>query len=213
MQAKDLKDKTFKSKLSGYDKEEVNAFIREAYHSMEELEAANQYLQQQLYQANQRIEEFSQKEQTLNRSIVVAQEAADRLREESLTEADTIVEKAEEEGQRVLKQAAKRALMITNEREKLKAEAEKFVMKMIALTQEAQEMLTSSNWTDVFRQEEVKAIQMPTLEQVIKELDLPIKQGEAEEFYNQEAEKLDKQKQTEAFFEENEKLKESKKNE
>ena len=109
MQANEIKSHKFPSKMRGYDRQKVDAYLNELSVMMNTLEMNNQHLQQELYEANSKLDDLHEKEATVNRSIMVAQQAADRLRETSLDEADLIIKRAEETAKQIMTKACDQA--------------------------------------------------------------------------------------------------------
>lgn len=204
MLAEDIKTKTFKSKLKGFDKEEVQAYLKEVAEQMNQMDASNQYVQQQLYEANQVIDEFREKEATLNRSIVVAQQAADRLKSEAIAEANDIVARAQATGQQILQTSAEQATRIKQETESLKDVSRTYIHQMKALIESAKTTLEDERWEKLFQDQPVDPVDTPALDSVLNGDALPISDGKAEAIYQQHFEVQDKAKKQEQMFEDNE---------
>lgn len=204
MLAEDIKTKTFKSKLKGFDKEEVQAYLKEVAEQMNQMDASNQYVQQQLYEANQVIDEFREKEATLNRSIVVAQQAADRLKSEAIAEANDIVARAQATGQQILQTSAEQATRIKQETESLKDVSRTYIHQMKALIESAKTTLEDERWEKLFQDQPVDPVDTPALDSVLNGDALPISDGKAEAIYQQHFEAQDKAKKQEQMFEDNE---------
>lgn len=198
--ASDLKDKTFKSKLSGYDKQEVDSFLQEVRHAMDNLETLNQYMQQEIFEKNAALDEFRGKESALNRSIVVAQEAADKLREEALNEAELIVSRAEESANELLTQAAERAVAVDTETTYLQQHGQVLRGQLLGLIQNSQQSLEDERWDKIFTAREEARGQCPNLEELITDLDLPVRNDKAAEIFDLANAQVDEAKQKEEFF-------------
>ncbi|AMB99668.1 hypothetical protein AWM75_06590 [Aerococcus urinaehominis] len=199
MKAKDLAKKEFKQKLSGYDKQEVKDYLQEVMRAMTNLEESNAYLQDQLYQANAELDDYHKKESALNRSIVVAQEAADQLRANALSEADTIIAQVEKEVESLLTQAAQKATNINYETNNLQEASRTFLHQMVAMTKGAQAMLADERWTHLFGPEGVEEVATPNLNEVLAQYNLPVYSDAAAVFQDQ-ADQSRKHHETEAFF-------------
>lgn len=200
MRAKDLKDKKFKQRVSGYDKKEVNAFLNEVMRTMDTLEANNQYMQQELYSVNNQLDTFRGKEATLNRSIVVAQQAADHLREQALTEAEEIINNATKEANRILEESAKKASSIELETEQLKGVSRQYLHQMLGFVNQIKDTLEDDRWEYLYGAQAVQSVDTPILDEVIKALDLPVFHQKGEEIFDANAEEATKKKQQEEFF-------------
>lgn len=204
MLSEEIKKKTFKSKIKGFDKDEVQSYLKEVAEQMNQMDASNQYVQQQLYEANQVIDEFREKEATLNRSIVVAQQAADRLKAEAIAEANEIIAQAQQRGQQILQTSADQATRIKQETESLKDVSRTYIHQMKALVDSAKTTLEDERWEKLFQDQPVDPVDTPALDSFLQGGTLPIKEGNTEAIYQKHFEAQDKAKKQEQMFEENE---------
>lgn len=207
MQANEIKNKTFKKKINGYAKQEVHDFQHEVMKIIDNLEISNQHLQQELYNKNQKLEAFLGKEDTLNRSIVVAQEAADRLRENALTEAELIVSQAEQEAERILTEAAQKATAVNTETDNLQETARTFLHQTLGLLNYTRDTLEHPRWDILFSEKPIGTVETPSLDEVLAKYQLPLRNNEGETIFAkeqqaaEETQALDAQQQSiEAFL-------------
>lgn len=197
MRANDVKNQTFKQKLNGYDKQEVQNFQNEVLQAIESLEASNQHLQQELYNANQKLEEFLGKEETLNRSIIVAQEAADRLRENALNEAELIITQAEAEAERLLTEAASKATVVNTETDQLQQVARTFLHQTLGLLNFTKDALEDSRWDIILSDTPIGKVETPTLDEVLAKYQLPLRNNEGEAVFLTEQEAAERAQELE----------------
>lgn len=87
----DIQNKSFTSKLRGYDKEEVDEFLREIVESFNEALELNVRLNEKLSMLDAEVNRFKDIENSLNSVLILAQKAADDLRTNAKTEAELIV--------------------------------------------------------------------------------------------------------------------------
>lgn len=204
MEGKDIQSKTFAKRFNGYDREEVEAYLKEVARHFDQMEATNQYAQQELYAANQQLDEFHAKEASLNRSIVVAQQAADRLKSEALSEADLIVKRAEEAAQALLAEAADQATTVKRETEQLKEVARGYVFQMQGFINQAKDTLEDERWEKLYGEQPVDPVATPALDSVLAGLDFPVANGKGEAIYDAQYATEDKARRQEQFFEQKE---------
>lgn len=199
MQANEIKNHKFPSKMRGYDRQKVDAYLNELSVMMNTLEMNNQHLQQELYEANSKLDDLHEKEATVNRSIMVAQQAADRLRETSLDEADLIIKRAEETAKQIMTKACDQAMDLLNEQAQLRETSRYYIFQMQGLINNAKQVLDDPKWQDLFKDVPQQAVECPTLKQILEEYDLPIRDHHGALVFDQELEKAQK-KQVEAEF-------------
>lgn len=200
MRASEIKNMKFKQKISGYGKTEVDDYLNKVRVSMEKLEDQNKSLQDQLNEANKEVDAAHRKEATVNRSIFVAQEAADRLREEALNEAALIVERAEEEARRLLAEAAEKAAVINTETDNLQEAARTYLHQSFGMILQAKDMYEDPRWENLFFEKPVGDVPTPQLDEVVKDYDLPVRSNKGEAIFEAAAEKAEKEQRKEEFF-------------
>lgn len=200
MRASEIKNMKFKQKISGYGKAEVDDYLNKVRVSMEKLEEQNKSLQDQLNEANKELDAAHRKEATVNRSIFVAQEAADRLREEALNEASLIVERAEEEARRLLAEAAEKAAVINTETDNLQEAARTYLHQSFGMILQAKDMYEDPRWENLFFEKPVGDVLTPQLDEVVKDYDLPVRSNKGEAIFDAAADKAEKEQRKEEFF-------------
>lgn len=111
--------KEFNNKFRGYDPEQVNDFLDIVRVELERNIQENHDLTNKLADANEKLDYFAQLQESLNSSIIIAQEAADRLKQNARKEAELILFEAEREADRLLKEASEQANNIYDEADSL----------------------------------------------------------------------------------------------
>ena len=121
----EIHNKEFSTKMRGYDQDEVNEFLDQVIRDYELVMRQNKEIQDELEIANKKLANFEDMQEPLNRSILVAQEAADRLIENTdrevevmKIEAESYAEKVREEADSYVSEEKKKADNYTSETEK-----------------------------------------------------------------------------------------------
>lgn len=125
----DINNKEFKRVLRGYSPEEVDEFLDEVVESYEELYKEKSKLEEKLTAASEQISHYSKIENTIQNTLLLAQNAADSAKETAQREADLILKNANEAAQKILDRANGDIVNINNEYEKTKQEYIKFRAK------------------------------------------------------------------------------------
>ena len=139
----DVQQQEFKSRLRGYDCEEVEAFLRTVSDAMEDLVKENAALKEDLEATHGQVEALRLKESALNDLLVSTQRMTENLKQAAQREADLILKEAELKAEDVLKKTQeeygilqREILMIQRQRvmalEKFRAMLQSF-QKMIEL--------------------------------------------------------------------------------
>lgn len=91
----EIHNKEFQTRMRGYDQDEVNEFLDQVIRDYELILRQNKELEDELEITNKKLSNYEEMQESLNRSILVAQEAADRLKENTEHEVDAIKRDAE----------------------------------------------------------------------------------------------------------------------
>lgn len=125
----DINNKEFKRVLRGYSIEEVDEFLDEVVDNYEELYKENTRLKEKLAAANEKVQQYSKIESSIQNTLVLAQNAAEEAKSSSRKEADMIIKNANETAQKILDKAHTDVLGITSEFDKNKQDFIKFRAK------------------------------------------------------------------------------------
>ena len=125
----DINNKEFKKGLRGYSSEEVDEFLDEIVDNYEELYKDNAKLKEKLTVATDKIEHYTKIENTIQNTLVLAQNAAEQAKASSQKEAELIIRNANETAQRILDKAHNDVIQINSEFDKTKQEFIKFRAK------------------------------------------------------------------------------------
>jgi cell division initiation protein len=101
----DIQQREFKGRFRGYDREEVQAFLRSVSQSVEEMFKENVVLKERADKLYQEVAELRKKETSLNELLVTTQTMAEHLKETARKEADLILREAEMKAEDLLKSA------------------------------------------------------------------------------------------------------------
>ena len=174
----DIHNKDFSTKFKGFDPEEVNDFLEEVKKELETLIRDNKDLEKRVKFNEEKVEYFNSIQETLNKSILVAQEAADRLRENARKDAEIIVFEAEKAAQAMLREAAEKATDINRETDLIQKETRLFRQRLQILTQTQLDMIKNEEWDIVLNTPTHIEVTPPSLDAIIKDR---VKKSENEE--------------------------------
>ena len=174
----DIHNKDFSTKFKGFDPEEVNDFLEEVKKELETLIRDTKDLEKRVKFNEEKVEYFNSIQETLNKSILVAQEAADRLRENARKDAEIIVFEAEKAAQAMLREAAEKATDINRETDLIKKETRIFRQRLQILTQTQLDMIKNEEWDIVLNTPTHIEVTPPSLDAIIKDR---VKKSENEE--------------------------------
>lgn len=98
-----------------YDKAEVTDFLDQIAVDYDNLMQENQALRTKLVEADSNATQVEEMKQSVNSSILIAQEAADRLKKQTEAEAEATLQQAETEAQKIVMEANAKANSLLSE--------------------------------------------------------------------------------------------------
>jgi cell division initiation protein len=142
----DIHNKEFGRRLRGYDEDEVNEFLDQVIKDYESLIRENKEMQNQLLGLQEKLNHFSNIEETLSKTIIVAQEAADEVKTNAKKEAQLIVKEAEKNADRIINEALSKSRKVALEVEELKKQASIYRARFRTLVEAQLELLSQDGW-------------------------------------------------------------------
>ncbi|TNJ66356.1 DivIVA domain-containing protein [Paenibacillus hemerocallicola] len=142
----DIHNKEFGRRLRGYDEDDVNEFLDQIIKDYELYIRENKELQSQVASLQERLDHFANIEETLSKTIIVAQEAADEVRNNSKKEAQLIVKEAEKNADRIINESLSKSRKIALEIEELKKQASIYRTRFKTLVEAQLELLGTDQW-------------------------------------------------------------------
>lgn len=125
----DINNKEFKKGLRGYNPEEVDEFLDEIIENYEELYKDNAKLKEKVALSVEQIEHYTKIENTIQNTLLLAQNAADQAKSSAEKEAQLVMKNANETAQKILDKAHNDTIQINDEYENMKQEFIKFRAK------------------------------------------------------------------------------------
>ncbi|MDL4839988.1 DivIVA domain-containing protein [Aquibacillus rhizosphaerae] len=146
----DIHNKEFTRGFRGYDEDEVNEFLDQVIKDYELVVRDKKELKEQVEQLNERLGHFSNIEQTLNKSILIAQETAEEVKGNATKESKLIIKEAEKNADRIINEALQKSRRISIEVEELKKQAKVFRTRLKMLVEAQLELIQDDDWDGLF---------------------------------------------------------------
>lgn len=146
----DIHNKVFTRSLRGYNEDEVNDFLDQVVKDYEMVIREKKVLDEKASQLNERLSHFTNIEETLNKSILVAQETAEELKGNAAKESKLIIKEAEKNADRIINEALSKSRRISIEVEELKKQAKVFRTRLKMLVEAQLDMIDTDDWEDLF---------------------------------------------------------------
>ena len=142
----DINNKEFTRGFRGYAEDEVNEFLDQVIKDYEIVLREKKELEEKVRVMTEQMSHYSTMEETLQKSIIVAQEAADELRRNSQKESKLIVKEAEKNADRIINEALTKARKVTIEIDELKKQSKVFRNRFKMLVEAQLDLLNTDDW-------------------------------------------------------------------
>ncbi|AXI09011.1 septum formation initiator [Oceanobacillus zhaokaii] len=146
----DIHNKAFTKSLRGYDQDEVNEFLDQVIKDYEMAIREKKELKEKVTQLEERLGHFTNIEETLNKSILVAQETAEEVKGNAMKESKLIIKEAEKNADRIINEALSKSRRISMDVEELKKQAKVFRTRLKMLVEAQLEMIGTDDWDQLF---------------------------------------------------------------
>ncbi|MUV36205.1 Septum site-determining protein DivIVA [Lentibacillus sp. JNUCC-1] len=146
----DIHNKEFTRGFRGYDEDEVNEFLDQVIKDYEMVIREKKDLQEKVDQMNEKLSHFTNIEETLNKSILIAQETAEDLRGNAQKESKLIIKEAEKNADRIINESLNKSRSIEIEVEELKKQAKVFRTRLKMLIEAQMDMIDTDDWDHLF---------------------------------------------------------------
>ena len=116
----DLRQAQFKTKMRGYDPQEVAPFLADAANELEQALREIDRLRQDLVRSEAAMTEHRDREKSLQNTLLTAQRLADSIKESAENEARTLVREAETRADQLLQKAQARLIEVERDINEMK---------------------------------------------------------------------------------------------
>ena len=142
----DIHNKEFSRGFRGYAEDEVNEFLDQIIKDYEIILREKRELEEKVKTMTEQMKHYNTLEDTLSKSIVVAQEAAEDVRRNSQKESKLIVKEAEKNADRIINEALAKARRVTIEIDELKKQSKVFRNRFKMLVEAQLDLLNTDDW-------------------------------------------------------------------
>ncbi|WP_134700288.1 DivIVA domain-containing protein [Ammoniphilus sp. YIM 78166] len=150
----DIHNKEFSKAFRGYDEDEVNEFLDQIIKDMEIIIKEKRELEEKVGTLTERLTHFTNIEETLSKSILIAQETAEEVKNNARKESQLIIKEAEKNADRIINESLAKSRKVAIEIEELKKKAAVYRIRFRSLLEAQLEMLDSGDWEQFERIEE-----------------------------------------------------------
>jgi cell division initiation protein len=159
----EIHNKEFDRKFRGYDREQVDEFLNQIVNDYDLALQQNAQLQKDLKQTQSQLKYFTEMKDALNQSILVAQDAADKVKANAEKEAQVISEEAQskardlldqstDKSNQILEDASDKARQVTIQTDDLKGKTSAFRATIQKMLQQQLDYVESPEWNRMLEQ-------------------------------------------------------------
>jgi cell division initiation protein len=134
--ARDVEHQDFARKMRGFDVDDVRLFLKAVSEEIERLNLENSALSEENATQKATIEDFKERERTLQETLVTAQKMSADMKERSRAEADLLVREARVKAERILEQAQDQLAALEDEIGRLRLEKDAFENRLRSAIEE-----------------------------------------------------------------------------
>lgn len=169
----DIQNKSFSTKMRGYNQDEVDDFLDLIVRDYEDVLAKNREMEKALKHSEEKLEYFNELKDALNQSIIVAQDTADKVKTSASKESEVIVTSAqnkanelvanaenrsnflvtsaEEKAKEIINDATTKAKQLASETDDLKKKTRVFHQRLSLMLESQLEQIKSEEWEEILQ--------------------------------------------------------------
>lgn len=144
----DIHNKEFTRGFRGYSEDEVNDFLDQVIKDFELTLRDKKELEKEITELNERLDYFMKIEDSLNKSLIVAQETAEEVKMNAQKEAKLIIQEAEKNADRIINDALSESRNIAMAAEEVRKQTTVFRTRLKMLIEAQLDMVNSNDWDD-----------------------------------------------------------------
>lgn len=141
--------KRFDKSINGYNVIQVNAFVDDVVDKVDDMITKMKQKDMEIERLTKELEHYKNMDATLNRAVVIAEEAASKYKEVSLTESDLIVTEAKKNANRIINDALMKAEHIEEESARLRRNIITYKRRIRNLIEQQAEIIDDLDKIDI----------------------------------------------------------------
>ena len=139
----------FDKSFNGYNVNQVNAFVDDVVDKVDDMITKMKEKDLIIDRLTKELEHYKSMDATLNRAVVMAEEASNKYKENSLTESDLIVTEAKKNANRIINDALMKAEHIEEESARLRRNIVTYKRRMKGLIEQQSEIIDDLDKIDI----------------------------------------------------------------
>lgn len=140
----DIRNKSFNKALRGYNADEVDEFLDRLIEDYEKIFKENIELKDKLNVQGEALQHYKSMEQTLQNTLIIAQNTAEDIKKNAYAKADNSIKEAEIRATKIVADASNEVMRVRKEHEEVKRQYIIFKTKFEGLINSHLELLRSN---------------------------------------------------------------------
>ncbi|MFO7942535.1 MAG: DivIVA domain-containing protein [Bacillota bacterium] len=140
----DIQNKELRKSLLGYHRGQVDHFLDEITKTLDALLRENEALKEQVSELSQQVEQYRNIEDTLQHTLMIAQETADELRSNAKKESQLVLSQARTDADQLRERAEEELRQTRRRAEQIRAQMIEYLGRAVANTTAQIEILRSA---------------------------------------------------------------------
>lgn len=141
--------KKFDKSFNGYNVNQVNAFVDDVVDKVDDMITKMKEKDLIIDRLTKELEHYKSMDATLNRAVVMAEEASNKYKENSLNESDLIITEAKKNANRIINDALMKAEHIEEESARLRRNIVTYKKRMKGLIEQQSEIIDDLDKIDI----------------------------------------------------------------
>ncbi len=141
--------KKFDKSFNGYNVSQVNAFVDDVVDKVDDMITKMKEKDLVIDRLTKELEHYKNMDATLNRAVVMAEEASNKYKENSLNESDLIVTEAKKNANRIINDALMKAEHIEEESARLRRNIVTYKRRIKGLIEQQSEIIDDLDKIDI----------------------------------------------------------------
>ncbi len=139
----------FDRSLSGYNVAQVNAFVDDVVDRVDDMITKMKEKDLEIDRLSKELEHYKKMDATINRAVVIAEEAASKYKTSSLNESDVIVNEAKKNANRIINEALMQAEKYEEDAARLRRNIIAYKRRMKNLIDQQSEIIDDLDKIDI----------------------------------------------------------------
>lgn len=139
----------FDRSINGYNVHQVNAFVDDVISRVDDMITKMKNKDLEIDRLTKELEHYKNMDATLNRAVVMAEEAASKYKNNTLAESDLIITEAKKNANRIINDALMKAESLENDAQRLRRNIVTYKRRIRSLIEEQASIIDDLDKVDI----------------------------------------------------------------